>query len=209
MSPDGNIVCQNCYDLGSDKRFLNRVTRFVHSMDEALLLEAMTFNPEDVEALKDKLRQSQNYLRKHRVAYETSFDMDLEKLHQHVRCVWMGRQSQKLTPTMDLWMTKHALPALEVEPGTCIEQYHVNKLMNYISQSKLTPINRQEIKLVERVITGKISQHPAIQGMLIACMNKLQCEEEGQSTVRSRHRSLAPSLGSKMVILQIKCTFQH
>ena len=191
VSDDGNVCCRACMELGSCKRFIARVSQFVHSMDEARLLYARTFSPETVDDLIEQLRGSPNYLRRHKNAYEMSFGMPLEKLHRHVRSVWLGRQSNKLTDTLTMWVSQYVTPALEVEPGASIEEVHVQKLLNYISMSKVQKVNRQELKLVERIVTGKISQHPAIQGMLIACMNKLQCQERGTCTVRDRHRDFS------------------
>ena len=41
---------------------------------------------------------------------------------------------------------------------------------------------------MEAVVTGKLKRHPAVQGVLAACMEKIRMWNNGCSTMRNRHR---------------------
>ena len=47
-----------------------------------------------------------------------------------------------------------------------------------------------DVALVRNIVTGKISRHPALQGVLIGCITKLNNIDAGKTTMRNRHRVL-------------------
>ena len=50
--------------------------------------------------------------------------------------------------------------------------------------------NEFDQQLVRSIVTGRVAKHPAIQGVLVGCMQKLRNLEEGKTTMRSSKRFL-------------------
>lgn len=185
LDEDGNPCCRECFELGSQKRFVSKVTLFVHSLDEAKLLYVKMFDPDGVEGFLTELRESANYQRRHRAIYESSMALDVAKLHHHIRCVWSGRMGQAMTPSLELFIAQYVQPCLDTEPGFPVRQFHLQKVLEYMEN--VDGVSRHDIKMVETIVTGKVQKHPALQGLLVACLTRLQGLENGATTFRNRH----------------------
>ena len=164
---------------------MSKVSLYVHSLDEARLLYTRMFYPDGVEKFLEELRSSPNYQRRHRSIYEASMCLDVAKLHHHVRCVWSGRMGQSMTSSLELFVAQFVQPCLDTEPGFPVRQFHLQKVLDYMEN--VDGVSRHDIRMVENIVTGKVQKHPALQGILVACLTKLQGLENGTSTFRNRH----------------------
>ncbi len=197
ISDENDKTCQECFSLGSQQRLLTRISQFVHSMDEAHLLHVKMFQPEFEEDFIADLIKSPNYEQRGKRLYDHSFGMEMDQLHHRVRCVWNGRASQPMSEPMSLFFSQYVQPSLDTEPGHPIKQQCLERLLKYMSCDRQT--HDFEMKLVKDIVTGTLSQHPAIQGILVACLTKVRAMEKGNTTMRSNSRILASWVRAWMV----------
>ena len=193
-------VCEECCNLGSQQRYLHKVSAFVHSMDEARLLYHRMFAEESLEKFLVTLRESANYQNRAKHMYETSIARDAQDLHHRVGCVWRGRMGQENTEAINLFFAQFVQPCLDTEPGHPIQHKAIERLMAFMMNDPNT--SSLDASLVKSIVTGKLARHPAMQGVLIGCMSNLRNWEEGKSTMRNRHRDLACNVGKNQNIFQ-------
>ena len=79
---DGHQVCKRCFDLGSEQRFLSRISSFLLDLDAAQLLHCRLFASDTVDAKMAELREKAIYRRRSKTAYEKVFEKDDAKLHK-------------------------------------------------------------------------------------------------------------------------------
>lgn len=187
-SEDGDKVCKECFALGSKQKFLTKVSSFVHQLDEAKLLYYQTFREEHVEDFIAELRSCCNYVRRAKHQYEESFGKPPEKLHHHIRCVWSGRVGQCMTECLALFHAQFVKPCLDTEPGQGMKEACLEELIRYMTLDPNT--DQQSLNIVRAVVTGRVSRHPAVQGVMTCCMAKLRQLDNEISTMKNPHRSL-------------------
>lgn len=186
---DEDAVCRECFDLGSHSRFIQKICGFVHSLDEAQLLHKKMFAPETVNDFISSLQQLPNYSRRSKSLYDASFKKDVKVLHHRVMCVWNGRVGQPMTEALNLFRAQVVQPCLDTEPGHPIPHKCLDRLLQFLTNDPQA--NSFDVSLVRSIVTGQLSRHPAMQGVLVACMTKLQNEEEGKKAMRNSKRSFA------------------
>ena len=90
-------------------------------------------------------------------------------------------------------------PCLQVEPGCNLRDLEIQRLLSYLRGDPRT--SSRDLAIVKTVLSGSLCRHPAVQGVLCACMNRVHMIESGNSTFRNRHRSLAMN---RCVVLVLK-----
>ena len=85
MSSDGSSVCKRCFDLGSEQRFLSRISSFLLDLDAARLLWSRCFASETVDDRIAELKEKALYKRRSKTAYEKMFAKPIEQLHKEAR----------------------------------------------------------------------------------------------------------------------------
>ena len=188
QNDSGDACCTECFQLGTKQRFVAKVSLFVWSMDMARLLHLKMFDSDSVPAFESKLRGSPNYLRRNKALYEQFMDLDLKELHLKVRRTWNGRAANQSTEALELFMAMYVTPCLDVEPGACMKKHHLEKLLSFMANDAST--GAQDLQIVKSIVTGQVSRHPAVHGVLCAIMDKLRQWERGTHTMRNRHRAL-------------------
>lgn len=188
VSEEGDKTCSECFSLGNQQRFIMKVTKLVLYMDQAEYLHHMMFKQELVDDLRENLRKSSNYLRRHKKNYETFFAYPVEELHKLVRSQWSGKMGQieYVTEAMTLWRALIVKPAVDTEPGHCLKDKALKDLLLYMGRDPTT--TGSEMDLVAAVVSGDLSRHPCFQGILVACMTKLRGQDQGRQTMRNPHR---------------------
>ena len=184
-------VCPKCLELGSQQRFLQKVTNFVLQMDMADLLFNKMFDPDNADEFVETLRKSANYERRHKANYEKCLEDSVEDLHQKVRCIWQSRMSASsdYTEALQLWYSHVVQPCLTTEPGQSIKQKSLQDLLRFMASDPTC--TGHEIDLVRTVVSGELFRHPAMQGILVACLNQLRMMKSGAVTMRNPHRILS------------------
>lgn len=185
----GDACCEECFLLGSKQRFVAKVCNFVWSLDIARLLHFTMFDPDGLEDFKGKLRSSPNYLRRHKALYEQSLSGSPEDLHSQVCKTWRGRLGVTNTETCELFMAMYVSPCMVCEPGSSIKKQHLQNLLNFMQSDPTTGAG--ELEMVRSIVTGEVSRHPAVHGVLCAIMDKLRQWQHGTHTMRNRHRALS------------------
>eukprot|EP00435_Cladocopium_sp_Y103_P008560 s487_g2.t1 len=191
-----DAVCEECSKLCSQQRYLHKVSAFVHSMDEARLLYHRMFAEESLEEFLSELRESANYQNRAKVMYEQSIEKDVAALHHRVGCVWRGRMGQENTQALNLFFAQFIQPCLDTEPGHPVQHKAIERLMRFMTNDPNT--SSLDANLVKSIVTGKLSRHPAMQGVLIGCMAKLRNWEEGKTTMRNRYGALVSDAGESL-----------
>ena len=189
-SEDGESkICQSCLELGNNRKYLTRICLFVVDVDLARLLHARMYQEETVEALLARIRNSACYTRRCKSQYDKHLDSPLEKLHFTVSCTWRGRMAHAMNQAMEHFFIHIVKPCIDVEPFTGMKGMYLEKLLKYMSNDPNTP--QCDMQLVSQVVTGSISRHPGLHGMLAAIAEKLQNMETGKTRMRNPHSALA------------------
>ena len=156
-------------------------------MDMAKLLHTRMFNPEGMPEFQLSLQQSANYIRRMKSVYDEFMALSVEALHLKVRNTWTGRMGTHITPSLDLFMSQYVRPTLACEPGVAMKQQQLQRLLAFMAADPTTGPGDTEV--VKAVVTGQVARHPAIHGILSACMNKLHMWKNGLTTMRNGRRS--------------------
>jgi hypothetical protein len=186
---EGDACCEECLQLGSKQRFVAKVCNFVWSMDMARLLHFCMFDPDGLQEFQSKLRASVNYVRRHKALYEKYMSLSIEELHLKVRRTWTGRLGGPQTESLQLFMAMYVTPCLDCEPGASVKKKHLNTLLSNMKSDPGTAVG--DLEIVKVIVTGQVSRHPAVHGVLCAIMDKLRQWERGTHTMRNRHRTLS------------------
>ena len=155
-------------------------------MDAARLLYFKMYDPEGVEDFEQKLRSSCNYLQRLKSLYEEIMALSQEELHLRVKQSWNGRTSSLQTAELDLFTSQWVRPCLDCEPGVSMKHQHLKGLLAYMASE--TSSTSADLQVVQAVVTGQLKRHPAVQGVLAACVEKIRMWNNGCSTMRNRHR---------------------
>ena len=83
-SAEGDHVCRRCFELGSDQRFLSRMTHVVSDMDAARLLYWKMFATETVSERIEGLKNKVIYKRRCKNSYDNMLSWTVETLHRKV-----------------------------------------------------------------------------------------------------------------------------
>ena len=187
---DEDATCKECLELGSKHRFLARICNFVWTLDMAKLLHIRMFHPEEEEDFVEKLRASANYCRRLKTLYDTHLELELDQLHHKVKCIWNKRVNRAgaVTEALELFVAVYVRPSLDAEPGQSIKHAHLEKLLAFMGRDPTT--SSADLNLVRAIVTGEVSRHPAVQGVLVACITKVRALKSGATTMRNRHRVL-------------------
>ena len=217
VGADGEAVCSSCLQLGNCRRLLQRVTDFVKDLDMVRLLFKLMFAADKVEEFKESLTSKAIYTRRCKVAYDAFLSMSGPELHTKVRHVWYGKQGVKSTEAMKHFMESTVFPCLDCDPSNPMKSSLLDSLMKYMRCEESADVLEADLRMVRAIVTGSLNHHPAIHGLVVACMNRVTKEERGNSTFRDAHRGLDlmilddfrqaagvhPS-GSKMVMVEIQ-----
>lgn len=183
----GEAVCEKCAGLPNDQNFIGRVCGLITDMDMAEYLHAHMFNSESVEKMEETLRESANCKYRCKTTYNVFFKLSLEKLHHKVRCCWGGRAAHKLTASLELFAAQYVRPCLDTDPNAPLKSASLDRLLDFASnESELSQADRT---LVKSIVTGDISRHPLIHGLLQACMARISAIDRGGRTIRNPHRT--------------------
>jgi hypothetical protein len=79
---DGSSVCKKCFDLGSEQRFLSRISSFLLDLDSARVLWSRCFASETVDQRIEEIKEKVIYKRRSKTAYDKMFAKSVEQLHK-------------------------------------------------------------------------------------------------------------------------------
>jgi hypothetical protein len=109
-----------------------------------------------------------------------------KELHAKVSASWWGRISQRMVEAMKGFFWSTVKPCVEVEPGCNLRDVQLQKLLDYMRSDPNA--SSRDLQIVKAVVCGEIHRHPAIQGIMLACMNRVEKEDSKNRTFRNRHR---------------------
>ena len=92
-----------------------------------------------------------------------------------------------MTEALQQFFSTVVKPCLQVEPGASMRDEQVQKLLDFLRADPQT--SSRDLRIVNAVISGDLSRHPAVQGVMCACLNRVHMLESGNSTFRSKHRA--------------------
>ena len=73
---------KKCFDLGSEQRFLSRISSFLLDLDSARVLWSRCFASETVDQRIEELKEKVIYKRRSKTAYDKMFAKPVEQLHK-------------------------------------------------------------------------------------------------------------------------------
>ena len=194
VDEEGNRICSLCLALGSEKRFLSKIASFVADLDQARLLFARMFAAETVESVVEQFQSKANYMFRCQTTYDRFIALPVDELWQKVRAIWCGRAAHKMTEACKMFHLHTVRPCLDCEPGHCLKEKYLQQLVNYMQNDPNS--SEKDLELVKQVVTGKLSRHPALHGVMVACALKVDHLERGITTMRNRHSAFAGNLAA-------------
>ena len=93
--------------------------------------------------------------------------LPVEELHIKVRGIWSGRGVHKLTESLEMWIATYVRPCLDCEPGSSIQDKHLQGLLDFLVSDASRP--QHEIELVKAIVTGRVARHQAISRIENPC----------------------------------------
>ena len=194
VDEEGNRICSLCLALGSEKRFLSKIASFVADLDQARLLFARMFAAETVESVVEQFQSKANYMFRCQTTYDRFIALPVDELWQKVRAIWCGRAAHKMIEACKMFHLHTVRPCLDCEPGHCLKEKYLQQLVNYMQNDPNS--SEKDLELVKQVVTGKLSRHPALHGVMVACALKVDHLERGITTMRNRHSAFAGNLAA-------------
>ena len=189
VTGDGETACLQCISLANDQRYLSRISTFLYQMDMVRLLWFRMFSEDKVDGGIESVKTTAIYQRRSKTAYDNLFSLPLEKLYKMARATWWGKSAHKMVPALKEFWVWTVKPCLEGEPGTTLRDVQLQKILDYLRSDPQA--STKDIMIVRSIACGEMRRHPAIQGVLCACMNRIHMLESGNKTFPSAHRHWA------------------
>ena len=179
-------VCKLCFELASSQKFISKICGFVLDMDAARLLQKHMYASERVGDFMAKCRDKALYQHRSKASYEKLFAMPVDQLHRQVRSTYHGRMAHSQTKAFEGFLAHTVLPCIEVEPKFSLKQQALENLLGFMRQDP--NVAPADLNVVRTIVTGQLSRHPALHGVIAACAERCQRQEAGLSTMRNSHR---------------------
>ena len=183
---ENEATCYDCFNLASDPKFISRIAGLLLDMEAARILWHRMFAQEKLPGYIEQLKQSTLYLRRSKSTLDHFLGMTDSQLHAKVSSQWFGRSGNVMVEAMKGFYWSVVKPCLEVEPGCSLRDLQLQKLLDYMRSDPNA--SSRDLAIVKSVVTGELHRHPAIQGIMLACMNRVDKVERGNNTFRNKHR---------------------
>ena len=183
---DGPSPCSECMDLGKSHGVMRTAFRFAEKYYEAEALSARVFGGEAlVEELFDKLRASSLFIVKPKFVQDL-YQKKVTHLQQNVRESFLCERMP--SPALQRFIATVVQPACRVNVSAVPDRLAdvAAKFAAIIASGDAQDQDLANLKMASACMTGKLDEHPLIQGLLLQLRRKLDKASRGITSMRGR-----------------------
>ena len=209
-------ICAECQKIGDQNGIRRTVLKHVRKKFAAELLHAKLFvSDERVEQMKSEMKKHVIY-KPHNQFFDTVMDLRTHELQTWVRksflCMTEKAKSAQFRNFMDttvepcMRINVHA--ALQTRPQIVQAQ---TLFTNFLEKGDPAIVDRINVEIAQASLSGKLQNHPLLQGLILSCLKMLDREERGLQMVgrddesslqfTEEARYLVQEAGSQLAIL--------
>ena len=189
--------CSECASLGMPTSIQRQVVRFVAKYNAACLLSARLFgNAEDVKNLLEKVNQSY-FGQNNSTFWKSITNLSCHALQNWVRKSFHMMPDDTCTDALHRFRATVVVPCMKVNVAAIPDG--VAKLsaqfVNAIESKTLDEMDSVRVLIAEASVSGKLDQHPFLQGLILQCARKIDKDSRGvgmegrkKSCSESEHR---------------------
>ena len=186
-------LCEPCRSLGHRAGVLKLVYRFSLKYNAAKLLAARLYgNESDLADLKQRIEKSALFTQR---AEKMRKIMSLSnaQLQQYVRSSFTADGHERKTACYNDFIETVVRPCLRVNVGKVDGQFPelLARLTGCLASGKLTEISEINAQIACAALSGRLDDHPLVQGLAVSAMRLLEKREAGLSGLRGRPRAVS------------------
>lgn len=162
------------------------------------LLAAKLFNPDNVEEVVSELKKSPLHKHGFSDAVAEILEADVERLQRYARTQFLCLPGSRRSFAWQDFVNTVVHPCLQVNSTVCVGTLMVQAqdFAKRLKSGTLSTVQDLNLKLASNIMAGALDQHPLIQGVLVAAIERSRREEHGATTMRGM--KLSPIEFSKM-----------
>ena len=183
----GDAICKSCHEIGNSQKFIWKICALVLDLDIARLLHTRMYRDEHTEAFIAELKKKEIYMFRCGKSYDSAFNSSLQELHKQVVRSWSGRPRN--TEAMKMFHMLTIKPCVDVEPTASIKDIQLQQALKFLQGDPNS--TSKDLLFMKQMITGKITRHPGLHGLVVAIATKIDNMERGKTTFRDPKRILS------------------
>ena len=186
-------LCWRCADLGNNRMILRSVQKFYFKHTAARLLSALFFDPDFHEALVAEVKQSPMYEVKQALLDEL-LGFSAVGLQGYVRAQFMSLAPSRWSKPLKDFVAAVVQPCLKIQAcswnGKVADPAcSVRILAQKLHSGALSTVQDVNLKLACHVASGALSQHPLVQGILVAAIEQSRRATRGVHSMKGHRLS--------------------
>lgn len=112
--------------------------------------------------------------------------LGIRELHTKVRSFWWGKSASKMSKNLGHFFATKCKPAIECDPEHTFKKDELDRLLEFMRAEGTD----SDLKMVKAICTGALHRHPALHGIMSACVEKVHLLDTGKTTFRNPKRYL-------------------
>lgn len=197
VDPNQRHACAKCKSLASPRGIVRNLNRFMLKYWMAQILSCRLFQGDlALTQLMDKLRASAYYTQ-NKKKLDDMIRLDNARMQQWVRCSFLpdAQCSRKMKDFIDMIVR----PSLQISVASVPSRLSdiSAKFACILAGNEAEEQDLVDVKLAAAAISGRLQNHPLIQGLLLQVARMLEKQERGIFTMsgrRSQHTDLERDL---------------
>ena len=129
--------------------------------------------------------------RRHSRQVDKLLSLQVHELQQWTRASFLSIRSDKRNPVLQSFMNSVITPVLQInvtavlnqKPELLTVQSHFER---FLDNPQMEEMDRINVAVAKASLTGRLQNHPLIQGLLLTCLRVLEREESGSTTTKGR-----------------------
>lgn len=180
-------MCPFCTSLATDKTIVRNTGRFYCKYMAALLLKARLTNlPPAQEVVAEMLESAVFKYSKFDKELEMLSKLSVPELQKYVRVSFLSIAPSRQTDRMKFFQSATVLPIVTTYASKASHQQveKVERMAHALTEGHFATVSDVDLKLGCFVASGLLSQHPMVQGILVAMVEKIRRANRGVHSFR-------------------------
>ena len=193
MRKNADGVCANCRSLGRKQGVLKMVIRFAVKHAAARVLNARLFaGKEELGKVLEKLKQSNLYAR-HQVRMDKILALTDPDLQAFVRASFQHESRNLDAPVHNDFYEAVVRPAMAVNVSRMGNEFSelLSRLSGCLASGRLTEMEEVNGRIAAAALSGRLENHPMIQGLTMSAIRLLEKQASGLEGLRGRPREVS------------------
>lgn len=180
-------MCPICTSLATDKSLVRNTGRFYCKYMAAALLKARLTNlPPAQEVVTQMLESAVFKYSKFEKELEMLSKLSVPELQKYVRISFLSIPPSKQSDRMKFFQSSTVLPIVTTYASDSSHQQveKVERMAHALTEGHFATVSDVDLKLGCFVASGLLSQHPMVQGILVAMVEKIRRANRGVHSFR-------------------------